>query len=45
VGTGLDPECFGALKQVLGGATVASSCDVPAARIVPALATDCLQAA
>ena len=45
VGPGLDPECFGALKRVLSDATVTSSSDVPAARIVPALATDCYQAA
>jgi HD-GYP domain-containing protein (c-di-GMP phosphodiesterase class II) len=45
VGTALDPECFGALKRVLSDTTVAASSKVPAARIVPSLATDCHQAA
>jgi putative nucleotidyltransferase with HDIG domain len=45
VGPGLDPECFGALKQVLGDAAFTGASEVPAARIVPALATDCYQAA
>jgi hypothetical protein len=45
VGTGLDPECFGALKRVLSDAALTSFSEVPAARIVPALATDCYQAA
>jgi putative nucleotidyltransferase with HDIG domain len=45
VGTGLDPECFSALKRVLSDATVTGSGEVPAARIVPALATDFYQAA
>jgi HD-GYP domain-containing protein (c-di-GMP phosphodiesterase class II) len=45
VGTGLDPECFGALKRVLSDTALTSFSEVPAARIVPALATDCYQAA
>jgi putative nucleotidyltransferase with HDIG domain len=45
VGTGLDPECFEALKRVLSDATVTGSGGIPAARIVPALATDFYQAA
>jgi putative nucleotidyltransferase with HDIG domain len=45
VGTGIDPECFGALQQVLNGTTGRDPNAVPAARVVSSLAEDYQQAA
>jgi putative nucleotidyltransferase with HDIG domain len=46
VGTGIDPACFEALQIALGADTVASpQAEVPAVRVVPALADDYRQAA
>jgi HD-GYP domain-containing protein (c-di-GMP phosphodiesterase class II) len=45
VGTGLDPDCFAALKTLLSAATPADSNQVPPALLVPALAVDRGQAA
>lgn len=44
-GDGLDPDCFEALKKVLIEQAVAEHGDVPAVRLVPALADDYHQAA
>jgi putative nucleotidyltransferase with HDIG domain len=45
VGSGLDPDCFEALRAVLTGARVGDPNEVPAVRIVPALREDYFQAA
>jgi HD-GYP domain-containing protein (c-di-GMP phosphodiesterase class II) len=45
VGTGIDPECFGFVEQILNGDTGSDPHQVPAARLVPALAEDYHQAA
>jgi putative nucleotidyltransferase with HDIG domain len=45
VGGGIDPECFSALRQVIGHTVGMVPTDVPAVRLVPALAEDYNQAA
>jgi putative nucleotidyltransferase with HDIG domain len=45
VGTGIDPDCFAALQQVLNGEAAPDPNAVPAARVVKALAEDYHQAA
>jgi putative nucleotidyltransferase with HDIG domain len=45
VGSALDPECVSALQTVLLDPTDIEACDVPAARLVPALSEDYQQAA
>ncbi len=45
VGTALDPACFDALRGAVDGALVTAPPEVPAARLVSALAEDYHQAA
>jgi putative nucleotidyltransferase with HDIG domain len=44
-GTAIDPDCYAALEHVLTSADEASSIDIPAVRVVPALSEDYRQAA
>jgi len=45
VGSGLDPECFCALKDLLVGAPIPSSTNAPAVQLIAALSEDYYQAA
>jgi hypothetical protein len=44
-GTGLDPDCCAALRQVFRSGVLPEQPEVPAAAVVPALSEDYFQAA